>query len=384
MAFTLTHVGQGSLRTALGTAGPPRNNKAWKNVVGDNPAAAHFRLLDDPKPRWSAFGASIVLQCVGVILLITVPMLLPQKLIPRMRYEVISLVTPPTDVPLPPKPPVVRAKLQPPPKPAEPPRVAKLFAPPRPLAPKPKRVETLAPVVTPVFERAELNTPKSEPARPREAVKTGVLGTGSAARATVNRPINQVQTGGFGDPNGVAGPGDPNKRANIARKGSWDLPGGPGYGNGTGGANGVRGTVASAGFGNGTAIPVGGNGQGKGRGTVRQGGFGDASAAAAETPKARPVPTTAATQPVEILAKPDPVYTEEARRLKLEGEVLLQVVFPASGGQLQVIRVVRGLGHGLDEAAMRAALQIRFKPARRDGQPVDFPATVHIVFQLAY
>jgi len=47
-------------------------------------------------------------------------------------------------------------------------------------------------------------------------------------------------------------------------------------------------------------------------------------------------------------------------------------------------RIVRGLGHGLDEAAVRAAQQIRFKPARRDGQPVDFPAVVHIVFQLAY
>ncbi len=382
MAFTLTQMGEGSLGTALGTAGPPRNNKAWKNVVGDNPVAAHFRLLDDPEPRWRAFGAGVVLQCVGVILLITVPMLFPQKLIPRMRYEVISLVTPPTDVPLPPKPPVVRAKLQPPPQPVEPPRVAKLFAPPRPLAPKPKPVEVRAPVVTSVFQQANLDVPKSQPKRPREEVKTGMLGTGSAAPATVNKPINQVQTGGFGDPNGVAGPGDPNKRANIARKGSWDLPGGPGYGNGTGGANGVRGTVASAGFGNGTAIPVGG--QGKGRGTVRQGGFGDASAAAAETPKARPVPTTAATQPVELLAKPDPVYTEEARRLKLEGEVLLQVVFPASGGQLQVIRVVRGLGHGLDEAAVRAAQQIRFKPARRNGQPVDLPATVRIVFQLAY
>jgi len=89
-------------------------------------------------------------------------------------------------------------------------------------------------------------------------------------------------------------------------------------------------------------------------------------------------------QPVEILAKPNPIYTEEARKLRLEGEVLLEVVFPASGGTVQVIRVIRGLGHGLDEAAVRAAQQIRYKPAKRDGQPVDFPATVHIVFQLAY
>jgi TonB family protein len=326
----------------------------------------------------------VILQFVWVALLITVPMMFAQKLIPVMHYEVISLVTPRTEVPLPPKPPVVRPKLQPRPKPMEPtpPRVAKLMAPPRPLPPKPKPVEATPPVVNKVFEAAKLNAPKSEPARPRQEVKTGVLTTGSSAPATVNKPINQVQTGGFGDPNGIPGKGDPNKRANIAQKGSWDLPGGPGYGNGTGGAKGVRGTVAIAGFGSGVAIPVGGSGQGGRRGAVQQGGFSAATTAPSEAPKVRAA--APATQPVEILEKPNPAYTEEARRLKLEGEVLLQVVFPASGGQVQVIRVTRGLGHGLDEAAVHAAQQIRYKPARRDGQPVDFPATVHIVFQLAY
>ncbi len=49
-----------------------------------------------------------------------------------------------------------------------------------------------------------------------------------------------------------------------------------------------------------------------------------------------------------------------------------------------MIRVVRGLGHGLDEAAIHAAQKIQYKPARHDGQPVDFPASVHIIFQLAY
>jgi TonB family protein len=51
---------------------------------------------------------------------------------------------------------------------------------------------------------------------------------------------------------------------------------------------------------------------------------------------------------------------------------------------VQVVRVTKGLGHGLDEAAMRAAEQIKFKPAMQNGQPVDFPAAVHIVFQIAY
>ena len=47
------------------------------------------------------------------------------------------------------------------------------------------------------------------------------------------------------------------------------------------------------------------------------------------------------------------------------------------------MRVVRGLGAGLDEAAVRAAEQIPFKPALRNGQPADSTAVLHIVFQLA-
>ena len=88
-------------------------------------------------------------------------------------------------------------------------------------------------------------------------------------------------------------------------------------------------------------------------------------------------------QPVVILEKPNPVYSNEARKLGLEGEVLVDVIFLASG-EVRVLRVTNGLGHGLDEAAMHAAQQIRFKPALQDGKPVDFPATVHIQFGLAF
>ena len=164
----MTHSTPGRLGLGWRTTRPSPENDSWKSSIGKNPASAHFTLLEDPKPRWSAFGASVVVQFVWVALMITVPMMFPQKLIPVMRYEVISLITPRTEVPLPPKPPVVRPKLQrPPPEPVEAPRIAKLMAPPRPLAPKPKRVETVPPVVNKVFEAAKLNAPKSEPARPR-------------------------------------------------------------------------------------------------------------------------------------------------------------------------------------------------------------------------
>ena len=68
--------------------------------------------------------------------------------------------------------------------------------------------------------------------------------------------------------------------------------------------------------------------------------------------------------------------------MKLQGEVLLEVLFGANG-QLHVNRVVRGLGHGLDETAAAAADKIRFKPAEHNGSPVDSTAVVHVTFQLA-
>jgi len=85
--------------------------------------------------------------------------------------------------------------------------------------------------------------------------------------------------------------------------------------------------------------------------------------------------------PVEILFKPKPAYSLEAQELHLEGDVLLQVVFQASG-DIRLVRVTRGLGHGLDEAAMEAAKHIRFKPASCAGVGMDVSATVHVNFRL--
>ena len=105
----------------------------------------------------------------------------------------------------------------------------------------------------------------------------------------------------------------------------------------------------------------------------------------AETPPARSTVAKVVATPfegIEILEKPQPVYTDEARRLRIEGTVQLRVVFGAAG-QIRVVSVVKGLGHGLDEAAVQAAEAIRFRPARRDGRPVDAPAVIQIQFQIA-
>jgi TonB family protein len=114
---------------------------------------------------------------------------------------------------------------------------------------------------------------------------------------------------------------------------------------------------------------------------VRQGGFGDADVVAAQT-KNKSMEPVVKTFPAEITFKPRPVYTDEGRQLKIEGEVLLDVVFTANG-KINIVKVVRGLGHGLDESAVRAAEKIQYKPALKDGQPADFEAVLHIVFQLA-
>ncbi len=85
--------------------------------------------------------------------------------------------------------------------------------------------------------------------------------------------------------------------------------------------------------------------------------------------------------PVEILAKPKPTYSLEAQQLHVEGEVLLEVVFQASGG-IRIINITRRLGHGLDETAAAATSHIRFKPATCGGTSIDVNATIHVTFRL--
>ncbi|HEY3456852.1 MAG TPA: TonB family protein [Bryobacteraceae bacterium] len=139
----------------------------------------------------------------------------------------------------------------------------------------------------------------------------------------------------------------------------------------------TRRTVSVGAFGEESGAPGGGGG--RGGGPVQLGGFGDQTAV--NRAKQPGHPETSTYTPVEILFKPKPVYTKDARDARVEGEVSLEVVFLASG-EIRVGRVLRGLGHGLDEAAQQAAALVRFKPAIRGGVPVDTPATIRITFAL--
>src|SRR5438477_566763 len=385
------------------SANPPRKNtmgvgfeanrgrtgdpQAWKKAIGTRPVAARLALLPDSKPRWGRIGLSAAGQFAIVGFLLALPVIFPQQMPTALNFRVVELMQPVIAVPVapkPPPPPKLKAKVAPPaPKPVVPepvklnPKQTHVFLAAKVAPPKIKTLEAKPVELNPEFQQVKIDTPTSQPKRPKEDVKVGNLGTGSAAPATVVAPVNKVQTGGFGDPNGIAGNGDPNKATNVNRLGSPALPGGPGYGNGTGGEKGIRGAVASTGFGNGTANPP----PSAKRGVLQSAGFADQTTA--EAPKKKAPSVESATTAVDILEKPRPEYTAEGRSLKIEGDVVLDMVF-LSNGSIQVNRVVSGLGHGLDEAATRAAQQIKFKPARREGLPVDFPARVRIEFRLAY
>jgi protein TonB len=84
----------------------------------------------------------------------------------------------------------------------------------------------------------------------------------------------------------------------------------------------------------------------------------------------------------EISARPEPKYTEEARRVGVQGLVVLKVLLSAKG-EIERIRVLRQLPYGLTESAIRAACRIKFKPAIKDGQAVPQWANVEYGFSLA-
>jgi TonB family protein len=389
MSSQVTQLTQMDFQMGIAPSRSTPDPEAWKRMMGDKPVPARLSTLPERKLSFGALATSTVLQICVAAALVMLPVFFPQQMMTKIAYEVVPIAPVRTEVLLPPKQqPVIVAKAEPAPKPAEiappppPTHVARLIVPHSLVPPKVKPVQVASPdlpQINQTLAEAKFEAPTPGPARPREPVKTGLMTSGSAAVATVNLPVSKVQTGGFGDPDGLPNENNPG-RVSINHLGSPALPTGPGYGNGTGGANGVRGTVASAGFGNGVAIPPpGGSGP---RGEVKSGGFA-AATVTSDVPKAKSTEDTSAVQSVVILEKPNPVYTEEARKLGLEGEVLVEVVFPASG-PVRIVRVSKGLGHGLDEAAISAAQRIRFKPATQSGQPVDFPATVHIEFQLAF
>ena len=247
----------------------------------------------------------------------------------------------------------------------DPPRVAELVPLPPPPKPKPAPTPVPKPEPKPVREAIPepLPPPKAEPApaprvetpapvppKPKPVVKTDVFGGTAEGPPVVTGKSAHTVIAAFGDEAAPRTAGA-KPRERVAEVGFDTAPAGAA----------PRRTAAT--------------------GTVQSAAF-DAQAEPAPAAPKRERPVGRLDAEVEILSKPKPVYTEEARRLHLEGDVVLKVNFQANG-KLAVLGVAQGLGHGLDEAAIDAAKKIEFNPARRDGQPVDHTATLRVVFRLA-
>ena len=85
--------------------------------------------------------------------------------------------------------------------------------------------------------------------------------------------------------------------------------------------------------------------------------------------------------PPQLLYKVEPEFSEEARKAKYQGVVVLSIQVDVSG-TVRAVRVQKGLGLGLDEKAMDAVSHWRFRPGLRNGKPVVTEATVQVTFQL--
>jgi len=298
-------------------------------------------LLPERKINKPAVAVSFAAQVVFVVVLIQWGHIQPKKIVFAAKHMIYA--------------PIVSTEVTPKPRPQ-----IKHYVPPLVV----KNSPTQTAMVTATIEPPKVlpsNQPLPDLPKPLAVVPKPVVQTGAftpvVEKPTITKPVAaaQVQTGGFGDPNGVKGTGN-GEGLQIASLGSFGMPIGAGNGNGTGGAYGIPGVVQSSGFG------------------------AESDAPKYSRPTAEPVGGTGS--PVEIISKPRPDYTEGGRKHSVEGEVTLEVTFTAAG-QVLVVRVVRGLGYGLDEQAIRAAQQIRFKPAQLGGQPIDSRAGVHIIFQLA-
>ena len=319
-----------------------------------------FTLLPSPQSRWKSFVTGWSVQVLSIATLVFVSVRFHQSLIPPADYRVTNVVSyEPLVLHQHPVMPFVSLRSRPQaestPVLETKPAVAALVVTPQIRAvPERKLQEPDRPA-----PELKLATKMPEiPAAP--ATKIVAMGTFSAnnpVTPTAAKPAATVQTGGFGDPNGVPASEHRGGVANIRAAGSFDLPSGSGHGNGAGGTS----VVAASGFGNG-AIDTFNSAGLHPKSSTRQASSG-------------------ANTPVEITFTPKPDYTDEGRKQKINGEVRLEVLF-RSDGQIHVVRVVQGLGYGLDEEAVKAAQQIKFKPALHEGQPVDSMAQVHIIFEL--
>jgi TonB family protein len=347
-----------------------------------SPGRSNFGLLPEPERSPASFISSAAVNGLILVLMLYIGAT-AKKVIEEHKYEDTVLIVPTTP------PPPEKVKLPEPPKilPPEPPKLEIKLDEPKINVPKPEP----KPDLKPIQMEAKVNMPVVKEAKPSiilapqpKAALTAAMPAQSKDVKPSTKPVH------FGDTFGVTPNPNATRAATVAAIGNpyggmqgpavapHGIVGSTGIGNSTtrvGSNSGVVGKVASAGIPGAT-------------GTATTGSYANAKVASAAIPKmqaAAPVQQAAQVQSstdLEIVSKPAPQYTAEARELKIEGNVVLHVTFTA-GGQVLVLNIVHGLGHGLDEEARRVAQQIRFHPATRNGQAVDLTTNITITFQRA-
>jgi len=348
--------------------------------VKPDPGRATFGLLPEPERSLGSFITSIVIN--GLILAFVLYIgATAKRVIDQHRYEETLLI-----LPAKPKPPEPKPKLPPPPKIEAPKPLDVKFEPPKIIVPRPeprpeKPIQMEVKLAVPVIK-------ETKPAvilapQPKSALAAAAMPAQDNKVKPSTAPVHLGQTFGVTPNPNAKGP------ATVAAIGNE-------YGNMRGPAIAPHGVPGSTGIGDGTKF---GNNNGKPGGRVASVGVPSAATAAppasvgkvaAAGIPAAPTVVAAAPRPVaepratslEVISKPQPEYTSEAKQLRVQGDVILRVTFTARG-QVLVQGVVHGLGHGLDEEARRVAQQIRFRPATRNGQAVDMTTNITITFQLA-
>jgi TonB family protein len=347
--------------------------------LSENTVTLRLGLLPEPEGSSAPFFASAAVNMTVLLLVLVISMTVRRVVIQR-HYELTELIVPsqPQEQPKP--------KVPPPPKLPDPPKPPEIkLDQPRLALPKPEP----KPDIKPIQMEAKLNLPairEAKPAiilapQPKAALTAAMPAQNNSVRPST-APVHLGQTFGVTpNPNAtrpatIAAIGNPYGGMNGPAVAPHGVVGSTGIGNGTrSGSNaGAYGRVASAGIPGAT-----GNGNGNGvYGHVASAGIPAVAAPAPVQHYEQPVASTN----LEVLSKPAVEYTAEARQLHVQGDVVLRVTFTANG-RVVVNGIVHGLGHGLDEEARRVAEQIRFRPATRNGQPVDMTTNITITFQLA-
>ncbi|WP_269456817.1 TonB family protein [Terriglobus roseus] len=337
--------------------------------------------MEDSEKRKNRFLAAFFINTSLAALLIWISVLTARRVVEQhvektITFNNVKPPEPPKPVPPPklPKPPIVKVE---PPKIL--PNVPKIEVPEPPKV-QPQPVLKAQPIITPAPPKAVTPPPAPKPVAisiaqaasvPNHDAHPSAVRLGSMTNPINNTtgpavsPVNLGHSGAPGMPAGNTGFGPPSQIA-IAGSGS---PNGQ-MGGHDRAAQPIKGinTGVPGGTGPLTAKPVGAIAIAKG-----------------PTPPAIPqtqVSTTPAKSAPKVIFKPKPEYTEEARSLHLEGTVYIKIHVSASGA-VSVLGVQSGLGHGLDQAAVRAVQGMRFQPAMANGQPTDWDGVVNINFQLA-